>query len=284
MLLRVVLTSSAVALAAAGCGHRAQAPAAATPETPPKVATPAPPEPLPRAAACVTRGAPFAVVERRLAMARRSIVTDDRRVLDPLVTAPRGGRCTRPLIVFSHGHYGDPRCCRRLTRALARAGFLVLAVHHEDRDVDRVGLQGAERVDDVLWVLDHLDLRYDHARIGLAGHSFGGVTAGETASEDPRPQAVVSLAGTAGHGTMTSTRVPTLIVTGTRDTIETVAASRTSAAAIPRTVPHELLVVQGAGHGQLVDGCAEIGACVLVERRTRAFFRRYLLGERTPEP
>jgi dienelactone hydrolase len=186
--------------------------------------------------------------------------------------------------VFSHGHYGDPRCCRRLTGALARAGFLVVAVHHADRDVDRIGLQGAERVDDVLWVLEHLDLPYDHGRIGLAGHSFGGVTAGETASEDPRPRAVVSLAGTAGHGTMASTRVPTLIVAGTRDTIETVAASRASAAAIPRTVPHELLVAQGASHGQLIDGCVEIGACELVERRAVAFLRHHLLGERTSEP
>ena len=90
-------------------------------------------------------------------------------------------------------------------------------------------------------------------------------------------RAVVSLAGTAGHGTMASTRVPTLIVAGTRDPIETVATSRASARAIAPTIPHELLVVRGARHGQLMDGCARIGACELVGRRVERFLETYLV-------
>ena len=86
------------------------------------------------------------------------------------------------------------------------------------------------------------------------------------------------MAGTAGHGTMASTTAPTLIMTGTRDPIETEQSSRAAAGAIASTIPHELLVVRGARHGQLVDRCGEIGVCGLVERRAVAFFRRFLLG------
>src|SRR5215211_308717 len=153
----------------------------------------------------------------------------------------------------------------------ARACVRDVAPHHEDRAVDRISLQAGERVDDVLWVLDHLRARYDRERIGIAGHSFGGVTAGEAASQDPRFRAVVSMAGTAGHGTMSATTAATLIVAGTRDAIETAEASRTSAAAIPKTIPHELVVVPGAAHGDLLDGC---GVCGRVE----GFLTRYLAG------
>jgi dienelactone hydrolase len=133
-------------------------------------------------------------------------------------------------------------------------------------------------VDDVAFVLDHLRLRHDRDRIGVAGHSFGGVTAGEAASQDTRLRAVLSMAGTAGHGTMAATIAPTLVIAGTRDRVETVQDSRTSERAIPPTIPRELLVVEGARHGQLIGGCAQIGACERVGRAATAFFLRYLAG------
>lgn len=264
-------------LALAGCGERhapASATSAATPVAVTPAATPEPPELVPPARACVREGTPYGVARSRIAMRRRSVVTGDLRRLDPLVFAPRdGGSCARPLVVFSHGHHGDPASCAALCSRLARAGFLVVAPRHEDRAADRISLQAGERVDDVIWVLDHLRLRHDHKRIGIAGHSFGGVTAGETASQDPRPRAVVSLAGTAGHGTMASTTTPTLIVAGARDRVETAEASRASAAAIPATIPHELVVVPGAAHGDLLDGC---GICGQVE----GWLTRFLLNPR----
>ena len=39
-------------------------------------------------------------------------------------------------------------------------------------------------------------------------------------------------------------------------------------------------MVRGARHGQLTEGCAEIGACGLVARRALAFFETYLAGSR----
>ena len=108
-----------LALALGGCGGR-RAPAAATPEAPSPAPTPAPPARLSAAGACVTSGAPFAVARSRAAMTRRSGVTGDRRRLDPELWSPRGGRCARPLIVFSHGHHGAPESCAQLCARLAR--------------------------------------------------------------------------------------------------------------------------------------------------------------------
>src|SRR5690349_7117127 len=101
-----------LALALAGCGERHAATAtpaavASTPEALAPAPTPMAPAALPPAPACVRAGVPYAVARSRLRMTRRSIVTGDRRRLDPLVFSPRGGdRCTRPLVVFSHGHHG----------------------------------------------------------------------------------------------------------------------------------------------------------------------------------
>ena len=283
MTLRAAAVVMVLGVAACGCGER-RAPAAAVPAATIEVPSPAPAPPAPErpapARACVSAGAPFAVRRSALAMVRRSVVTDDRRRLDPVVWSPRGGRCARPLVVFSHGHHGDPSSCARLCPRLARAGLIVVAPHHADRAVDPVPLQAAERVDDVAFVLDHLRLPYDRGRIGVAGHSFGGRTAGEIATQDARVRAVLSLAGTAAHGTMAATTVPTLLMAGSLDTVETVANSRAADRAIPATVPHELLVVRGARHGQLTEGCAEIGVCGLVGRRAQAFFETYLAGSR----
>src|SRR3954451_20363719 len=159
MTLRATVAWVILGLGAAGCGGSG-GPAAAPPEELSPAPAPPPPERVPAARGCVTEGAPFPVARSTVAMARRSIVTGDRRALDPVVFSPRGRRCARPLIVFSHGHHGDPATCARLCTRLAREGFLVVAPHHEDRDADRIGLQAAERVDDLLWVLDHLRARF----------------------------------------------------------------------------------------------------------------------------
>jgi predicted dienelactone hydrolase len=78
-----------------------------------------------------------------------------RRRLDPVAWYPVGRGCRFPLIVFSHGHYGSPAVCEQLCSQLARRGFVVLAPRHADRVTPR-RLQGPERVEDVLFLLDHL--------------------------------------------------------------------------------------------------------------------------------
>src|SRR4051812_20304627 len=103
MTLRTAAVVIVLGVAASGCGER-RAPAAATPAATIEAPSPAPTPPAPERTAaarpCVTAGAPFAVRRTRVAMARRSVVTGARLRLDPVVWAPRGGRCARPLIVF----------------------------------------------------------------------------------------------------------------------------------------------------------------------------------------
>jgi dienelactone hydrolase len=231
------------------------------------------PPPSGAAAACV---GPSSVQRSQLSMVRRSEIDGARRRLDPVVWAPRARGCAPPLILFSHGHYGDPSGCSRLCAALAADGFLVVAPHHPERGTP-LGLQGPERDDDLAYTLAHLKLRFDPRRIGVAGHSFGGRTAVEFASLEPRVRAVITMAGGADRGTTASITAPTLMMAGGRDTVDPVRLSEASLRALPRTTPHGLLVVDRAGHGGLIDGCAAIGACEQVARTASAFLLTYLV-------
>jgi pimeloyl-ACP methyl ester carboxylesterase len=104
-----------------------------------------------------------------------------------------------PLIVFSHGYLGCPDQSSFLMRALAEAGYLVVAPRHADASCGLRGLtlpQAAfwrpwtwsdatyrDRRDDIVAVLDSLRNapafagRIDWSKLGLLGHSLGGYTA-----------------------------------------------------------------------------------------------------------
>jgi predicted dienelactone hydrolase len=183
------------------------------------------------------------------------------------------------VILFSHGHYGDPRGCSRLCGALAADGFAVIAPRHADRGTP-LNLQAVERVDDLTFVLDHLRWlapRADARRIGVAGHSFGGRTAAELAGQDPRVKALMTMAGGADRGTTALITAPTLMVAGSADTVDPVRLSAASLRALPRATPKRLLVIPGAGHGDLVDGCTRLeGACERIARAAAGWFERAL--------
>lgn len=106
----------------------------------------------------------------------------------------------RPVVVFSHGMYMCPTQSRYLTRALADAGYLVIATRHADSNCDfsldlldpgRYALKPAlwwsdsdyrDRGDDIRRVVAALrhDPRFrqrtDPERLALVGHSLGGYT------------------------------------------------------------------------------------------------------------
>lgn len=109
-----------------------------------------------------------------------------------------------PAIVFSHCH-----SCTRLSQAstavrLASHGFIVAAVDHAGDDLwsHLAGSDGAlthdeleVRAADIRFLIDQLpsSITVDTAKVGMFGHSFGGVTAGRVAELDSRVVAAASL-------------------------------------------------------------------------------------------
>lgn len=134
------------------------------------------------------------------------------------ISAPATGR-DLPVVVFSHGFGSSLEAYGPLTDHWAAHGFVVVQPTHPDSRT--VGAYGPdtwrERVAQVKRVLDELAFvetsvpglagRVDRSRIAVAGHSFGGQTAGNLLGlrvhgedhADPRVRAGVLLA-TAGRG------------------------------------------------------------------------------------
>jgi dienelactone hydrolase len=108
---------------------------------------------------------------------------------------------TYPLIVFSHASGGGRRGATFLCTHLSSHGYVVAALDHSEMVAPELARKAANesdeqrlarwdaviaaRVPDVRFLLDHLfgpsgwesDAKLDPARIGIAGHSFGGWTA-----------------------------------------------------------------------------------------------------------
>ncbi|NHN42385.1 alpha/beta fold hydrolase [Halorubellus sp. JP-L1] len=101
-----------------------------------------------------------------------------------------GDRDGQP-VVAAHGFYDDARCMRPVVDALAADGFDVVAYDargHGHTDAPEAGYAIADRVADLVGVLDALDL----ADPVLYGHSMGGHTVATTAArQSERVRAVV---------------------------------------------------------------------------------------------
>lgn len=91
----------------------------------------------------------------------------------------------RPLVVLSHGMYGNARNQAWLAAELTAAGYIVAAIDHPgtstfQRDPDDAR-ELWERPHDISRTIDHLlaqgDVQVDPDRIYMAGHSLGGLTA-----------------------------------------------------------------------------------------------------------
>jgi predicted dienelactone hydrolase len=87
-----------------------------------------------------------------------------------------------PLIILSHGYFGNPHMLSWLIRAFVHNGFIVAAVQHKDLEGGAIQLDYWKRASDIKSILDTLtkapfDKIVDPNRIGLAGYSLGGMTA-----------------------------------------------------------------------------------------------------------
>ena len=150
---------------------------------------------------------------------------------------------TRPLIVFSHGFGGVNVQSTHLCEHLASHGFIVVAPEHTGNTQDDMSSPdpAADRYPDVAFVIDSMALksatpadpffgRVDTTDVGVAGHSFGGLTATMMASgfgpdpPDTRVTAIMPVAGSnalLSDAQLISVTIPTLLMVGTLDPLQT---------------------------------------------------------------
>lgn len=224
-----------------------------------------------------------------------------------------------PLIIFSHGFGGCAHQSASLTRALADAGYAVLAPNHKDegeryfrsmREALRAGSLHPEQpfTDPASWNAtterargEDIKALFDYARqsslyrdgidfdhVGLMGHSLGGYTAlalgGAWDSwRDRRFKAVLALspyvAPFLAKGTLGDIGVPVMYQTGTRDIAIGPALTRAGGYATTRA-PKYLLVLKGAGHFAWTE--IDRAHRDIIARYAIAFFDRELLGQEAP--
>jgi predicted dienelactone hydrolase len=298
-----LVVATVVAAAAAGCG------AASSPSVPVPSARPLPPPATVRTSTTARPAGPVEVrevradlVDRRRTVTRRDGSTTVRRLPTTVRLPEREGRSigARPLVVFLHGYDLEPTGYRRLLTSWARAGYVVAAPALPGERATAPG--GPNRADlanqpaDARFVVDRLIARsaaasgalagrIDATRIAIAGHSDGGNTAVAVAA-DPRSRsrridAAILLAAADDLPGLSPMRIgtgpPTMVVQGTADTVNPVAASRDLYARL--RAPKLYVSLTGAGH---FDPYMRSGAALAaVSAGTRAFLDRALLGTGT---
>ncbi len=235
-----------------------------------------------------------------------------------------------PLLLMSHCH----NCLRfstfSLAERLASHGFVVAAPAHADNTLwdarrdQAVEISGAfldVRVGDLQVVLDAmldgdpaipdtLVSRIDATRIGAVGHSYGSITAGKLAQDDPRIKAVAGLAAPmenplAPGVKMTDIQVPLLLMVMVEDNSITEAGNFLIRQNFDiANAPAWKIEVADAGHWSLSDICGlvpDFDRCCgdgmrqtngepftylpvetgirITQNAVGAFFGRYLLDE-----
>lgn len=176
-----------------------------------------------------------------------------------------------PLVVFSHGSCGFERQSLFMTPLLASHGFIVVAPPHPGNtifDFPNCGTATAqassfiERPQDVEHVLDQMLAAdgdpaspffgaIDETRLGMSGHSFGGLTTYLVAQIDTRFSAFLPMAPAALVNPIVT--APQMAMLGQVDSVVNNPATRTAWA--DDETPKYLAEIRNAGHFAFSDLC-----------------------------
>jgi predicted dienelactone hydrolase len=217
-----------------------------------------------------------------------------------------------PLLLFSHGSCGYALQSKFLTPLIASYGFIVAAPPHPGNTLAEFPACGSgaaqaasiqERPNDIIFVTDQLLAAnadntspffgaIDPDRIGMSGHSFGGLTTYLVSALDARYKIAVPMAPAALF-TPTLT-VPSLTMMGAIDSV--VNNDQTRAAYDRSSAPKMKVEIAHAGHFAFSDGCFPTADCnppttltqdeahQQVLRWVVPFLRRYLAEDMSAEP
>jgi predicted dienelactone hydrolase len=243
--------------------------------------------------------------------------TPDSGLVDPVlkgvVDAPldtSGG--PYPLLLFSHGSCGYPGQSTFLTPLLASYGIVVAAPPHPGNTLfdgpicttlDAQLASAQERPADVIFATDQMLAAtsdatspffgaIDPQRIGMSGHSFGGLTTYFVVDRDPRYRIAVPMAPAVFN--VISLEIPSLTMLGQIDSVVQLPGIRAAYAAA--SAPKLKVEIAHAGHYAFSDGCFPSADCnfpttlsqdeahAVVQRWVVPFVLRYLAGDPRVEP
>jgi predicted dienelactone hydrolase len=217
-----------------------------------------------------------------------------------------------PLLMFSHGSCGYALQSSFLTPLIASYGYVVASPPHPGNTLNDFpncrtptaqGVSLQERPNDIIFVADELLAAnqdagspffdaIDPARLGMSGHSFGGLTTYLVSARDARFRVAIPLAPAALFDpTLT---VPSLSMMGAID--GTVNNDQTRAAYDRSSAPKIQVEIGRAGHYAFSDACFPSPDCnppatltqdeahAAVLRWVVPFLQRYLKGDASYEP
>jgi len=233
--------------------------------------------------------------------AHSTVAAAPTRTLVTRILAPAPGQPGRPypLLVFAHGSGGLGTGYDVLLRTWAAAGYVVAApafpIARDDAEAGDWVIDLPKLPGDMSYVIDQVlrlngdagsPLRgaVDPERVGVAGHSMGGITtlaiAGNTCCHDDRIKAAVVLAGREtpyGSGQFwAKIATPILLVHGDEDSNVVYTDGRRAYADAPP--PRFLLTILHGDHGTPYTGDMANVQSALVTDATLDFLDQYLHG------